>query len=178
MQLAPKQVGLQTSTDIADLPTGGAVVLPGATVIDQYRSVSIAQTTAGQSATLPDPSDTSIKYSLPVFNTGAVDLTMYGVTISAGAMALFGWNGSAWVPDVAPTITSEIEELLTPTGTNVIPDLANSVAAGSLVKIEVNGQGIHAGITVDAAGAFTVVPATVGFNVDVTDEVWVKYTAA
>ena len=171
--VVPKQVGLVEA--VADLATGGAVTLATAARTEQLRAMTIAQTTAGQSVTLPDPTDTSVIFSLDVINIGSAAFTMYGVTVSANAKARFAWTGTAFVPDVAPTATGSTVETLTPTADNTVPNVATAPKAGTSQTFFVNGALVPAGITMDAAGAVTIVPATVGYNVSVTDTVTVIY---
>lgn len=170
--IAPKQVGLIEAS--GDLAAGGAVPLATASRIEQCRVVTIAQTTASQTATLPDPVDTSVLMSISVMNIGSADLTMYGVTISSGTSATFHWNGTAWTADVAASSSATIE-VLTPTADNTVPNASTAPAAGTPQLFFVNGDHVPAGITMDAAGAITVVPATVGYNVSATDTVTVQY---
>lgn len=172
MSTAPKQVGLVEP--VADLPTGGAVPLAVASRAEQLRSVVITQTTAGQTATLPDPVDTSVIFGLDVHNVGSATLTMYGVALTANSMMRVGWNGSSYSADVAPTATGATKATVTPTAQNVVPSVA-APQAGTDALFFVNGDLVSDGITMDGAGAISVVPATVGYNLETTDSVTVWY---
>lgn len=171
--LAPKQYGLVEL--VGDMATGGPVVLANATNSEQLRAVVISQTTAGQTITLPNPLDTSVVMSIDVHNDGSAAFTMYGVTLTTDAMARFGWNGAMWVPDVAPTAGGPTREILTATAQNVLPSLAVAPIAGTVVKFYINGKHEVAGISSSAAGVITVVPATLGYNIETVDEVVVEY---
>lgn len=176
MAPVPKQVGLQAA--IANMATGGAVVLPVATpqtVIEMYRAIRIAQTTAGQVITLPNPSDQSIMFDLQVSNTGSASFTMYGVTITAGGNATMYWNGTAWGPDVSPTQAGPTLVNLTPTAQNTIPNVGTAPRAGTPQEFFVNGILVPSGITMSALGAITYTAATVGYNIEVTDQLTVVY---
>lgn len=176
MTVAPKQIGLAVSR--SDMPTGGSIVLLTDTRSEQYRAFSISQTTAGQSVTIPDPTDASVIFSLDVYNTGSVSFAIYGVTLTAGSFARFGWNGSAWVPDVAPTSTGTVVENLTPTGQNLVPDVSSAPAAGTSAIFFVNGVLVPTGISMNSSGEITVSTLTVGYNIEIVDVVTVVYYAA
>lgn len=176
MTVAPKQIGLAISR--SDMPTGGSIVLLPDTRSEQYRAFSISQTTAGQSITIPDPTDASVVFSLDVYNTGSASFAIYGVTLTAGSFARFGWNGDSWAPDVAPTSTGTVVENLTPSAQNTVPDVASAPAAGTSAIFFVNGVLVPDGISMNAAGEITVSPATVGYNIEVVDVVTVVYYAA
>jgi hypothetical protein len=81
---------------IADLPTGGEIVLPSG-VIDQYRLVILSQSTSGQSITLPQPTDVSINLSIDVVNNGSSSFTLYGATVEQNSTTFAAWEGSKWV---------------------------------------------------------------------------------
>jgi hypothetical protein len=176
MSIAPKQVGLAITQP--DMPTGGSIVLLPDTRSEQYRAFSVSQTTAGQSVAIPDPTDASIVFSLDVYNTGSVSFTIYGVTLTAGSFARFGWNGETWAPDVAPTSTGTVVENLTPTAQNTVPDVSSAPAAGTSAIFFVNGVLIPDGISMNVAGEISVSPATIGYNIETVDVVTVVYYAA
>lgn len=170
---APKQIGLVEA--IVDMATGGEVVLATAVRAEQLRAVVVTQTTADQIITLPAPTDATVVFSVDVMNAGTVAFAMYGVTIGAAQKARFGWNGVAWVVDAAPTSGKPTLEHLVPTADNTVPNLTAAPKAGGPISFHVNGVLVSAGIISDAAGAITITPATLGYNVSVTDVVSVKY---
>src|SRR5690606_6655615 len=61
----------------------------------------VAQTTAGQTLTLPDPTDSSSGRIAFVNNVGTVSYTMYDSVIAVGKSNTFIWNGSVWVTTVS-----------------------------------------------------------------------------
>ena len=93
-ELAPKDNDLiptksdkiPNSTNIANLPTGGSIGLASATV-DIFEWFNIAQTTAGQTVTLPTPTLTTNQKIVYVANTGTASFTMYGSTLAAKTVA-------------------------------------------------------------------------------------------
>src|SRR5690606_29865049 len=85
---------------ISDLPTGGDIGTAAATV-DVATTFDVAQTTAGQTLTLPDPTDSSSGRIAFVNNVGTVSYTMYDSVIAVGKSNTFIWNGSVWVTTVS-----------------------------------------------------------------------------
>lgn len=176
MVAMPKQVGL--IADIADLAAGGAITLTAATTSEQYRALSIAQTTAGQAVTIPDPTDTSVKMAIDIHNTGSAAFTMYGRTVDPNTFARFAWDGTQWTRAVDDAGSFDITETLTPSAQNTVPNLANGVAAGSTPKVYINCVRAVVGVAVSAAGAITITPALLTYNVETSDTVTVDYTPA
>jgi len=173
MSLAPKQVGAVAA--IADLPTGGAITLGATARIEQYRAVTIGQTTAGQTATLPAPVDATVVFGLDVVHVGSAALTMYGVTLTPGSSTRFTWDGDSWNGLAGPAATLPTIVTLTPTAQNTIPNVATPPRAGSPVQFFVNGDFVAAGLALSAAGVVTATPATVGYNIEPTDGVTIVY---
>ena len=112
--LAPKQLG-RTAT-IADMPTGGEVVISGR--IEQYRALVVSQTTAGQTLSLPDPVDTSVVFGLDVVNSGTEAFSFYGQDLATGASARASWDGTQWAA-LAGGSASLTDTLLTAAANNV-----------------------------------------------------------
>jgi hypothetical protein len=82
----------QYSLAVANLASGGSVGIAPLTV-DQYGSFLINQTTAGQTISLPSPSNPA-----NLVNSGSVAfLTASGTSVAAGKAQGQLWNGSAWV---------------------------------------------------------------------------------
>lgn len=173
MSVAPKQVGLVVP--INDMATGGAVALPVGLRIEQLRALTIGQTTAAQTISLPNPVDTSIVFGLQVSNTGSVSFVMYNVTLAPGTNGTYYWNGAAWGPDATPHAVNAVVEHLVPSGVNTVPALASARRTGTAAKVYVNGVLVSAGITVDLPGAVTVDPVALGYGVAPTDIVSVEY---
>lgn len=82
--------------NIGNLASGGAIGTAAATVnIGNW--FNCAQTTASQTLSLPNPTDTTSGKFVYVMNTGSQSFTMHGATVGAGTLTHFGWSGSAWV---------------------------------------------------------------------------------
>ncbi|HEX5798015.1 MAG TPA: hypothetical protein VFX79_01550 [Candidatus Saccharimonadales bacterium] len=87
---------LNTAQSLSDFPTGGAIGTADATV-DVATTFTIAQTTASQTLSLPDPTDPTAGRTVYVVNTGTTSFNMHSVTILNGYGQVFIWNGTAWV---------------------------------------------------------------------------------
>jgi hypothetical protein len=96
-----KLVGLNNTgsslapTTIADLPSGGAIGTAAATV-DINNVFLINQTTAGQTITLPNPTNETLSQTITLSANSTASFIAYGNIIAAGSLASFLWNGSAW----------------------------------------------------------------------------------
>lgn len=174
MSVAPKQVGLVSA--ITDLATGGAIALGAGLRIEQHRALTINQTTAAQTATLPAPTDSTVIFALQVTNIGTAALTMYGTTLTSHTSATFYWDGTQWTTVVAASSMPTIQTL-TPTAQNTIPNVTTAPRAGSPAQFFVNGDFVASGLAMSAAGAITATAATVGYNIETTDRVTVVYYA-
>jgi hypothetical protein len=97
-----QQVGSSASTEFenniyGDYPTGGTTT--AYTTLSQYTNfIQIAQTTTGQTLTLPSPTNTSLSRLVYVDNTGTANFTMHGISVLAGETAAYKWNGTTWRP--------------------------------------------------------------------------------
>lgn len=92
---------------IANLPTGGAIGA-AATTVDVCGSFNINQTTAGQTITLPNPTNAASGLNASINNIGTTSFTLLGVVVSPSSFAVPQWNGSAWTIQtvrVTPTTT-------------------------------------------------------------------------
>lgn len=87
---------LNTAQSLGDFPAGGAIGT-AATTVDVDTSFSIAQTTAGQTLSLPNPTSATAGRIVFVLNTGSASFTMHGITIPAGYGQIYAWNGTAWI---------------------------------------------------------------------------------
>lgn len=101
--LSPKQVGKVALVD--DLGSGGAISVIGN--IEQYRALSVSQTTAAQSLQLPDPADASVLIGIDVINSGSASFDLYGVELLPAHFARIMWDGAEWIPSAA--ITGELD---------------------------------------------------------------------
>jgi hypothetical protein len=80
---------------IANLPSGGAIGTAAATV-DINNVFLINQTTAGQTITLPNPTNETLSQTITLSANSTASFIAYGNIIAAGSSASFLWNGSAW----------------------------------------------------------------------------------
>jgi len=94
--LSPKQVGKAALID--NLDAGGVISVAGN--IEQYRALSVSQTTAAQSLELPNPADTSLLVGIDVINSGSVSFELSGVEVQPGQFLRNMWNGLEWIPAV------------------------------------------------------------------------------
>jgi len=125
---------LYSAVALGNYPTGGSIGT-AATTVDITTSLAIAQTTAGQTLSLPLPTVTSAGRILFVSNSGSVSFIMQGQTINAGANATYIWNGSAWV------VTNGV---IAGAGLSQSGNVINSTAATSVVN-DTNIQGSISG---------------------------------
>ncbi len=106
---------------IGNLATGGSIG-SAATTVDDYTSFNIAQTTAGQTISLPAPTDATPGRIAYVQNTGTASFTFLSKTVATGVSISTIWNGSGWVVtgDAGGTATTALSSLTAATGTNSI----------------------------------------------------------
>jgi hypothetical protein len=78
---------------LGDFPTGG-VIGTAADTIDTAAGIGIAQTTPGQSLTLPAPSDLSASRIVAVSNTGTTAFSLEGALIGVGQSSLAIWSAT------------------------------------------------------------------------------------
>lgn len=91
---------LNTTLALSNDADGGAIGT-AATTVDIYTSISIAQTTASQTFTIPTPTaSTSYGRLLYLGNIGSVAFTVGGVTMNPGTTATLVWSntngGASW----------------------------------------------------------------------------------
>lgn len=83
-------------TDVADTPAGGNIGT-AANTVDIHSYIRVAQTTAAQTLTLPNPTTTTPGRCIVIAaGSTAVNFTMYGATMAANDNQYDCWNGSAW----------------------------------------------------------------------------------
>lgn len=87
-----------TPCSLGNFASGGVIGTAGATV-GTFTCINIAQTTAGQTLTLPDPGSL-LSEVVYICNTGSTSFTMYGKTIGTSNFSTFVWSGSAWLSQV------------------------------------------------------------------------------
>ena len=86
-----------TAIAINNLASGGAIGTAAATV-DMGSMFNLNQTTAGQTITLPTPTNGKAGRVAYLANTGSVAFTAYGASgnVAAGATRALVWTGAAW----------------------------------------------------------------------------------
>lgn len=82
-------------TAITNKAAGGSVG-SAATTVDISSTLNINQTTAAQTLTLPDPTNTASANRVIVNNVGSTSFTLLSTVISPGAGIYVDWTGSAW----------------------------------------------------------------------------------
>ncbi len=82
---------------LGNFAAGGSIGTAPNTV-DQFNGATIAQTTSGQTLTLPTPTDPSASTQFVVENIGSNLFLMEGVNVLASSSMIYFWNGSAWTP--------------------------------------------------------------------------------
>lgn len=159
---------------IGDQADATAVTTGTAADFEEVRILRINQdTTVDATLTLAAPANGTEMF-LCVHNEGTELFTMYGIRVPAQAMAWFSYNSVVgdWLPDVGPSNIGELPQVLVPTATNALPALSPAPTVGTSPKFFVNGAR-STGISSDAAGALTVVQATVGYPIATWDRVLV-----
>ncbi|MBU0535301.1 tail fiber domain-containing protein [Patescibacteria group bacterium] len=83
------------SLAVADKVTGGNIGTAAATV-DIYTSFNLSQATAGQTITLPDPTNTTAGRLVYLSNTGSATFTFYNSTVKVGDTTAAIWDSDSW----------------------------------------------------------------------------------
>ncbi len=126
--------------DITNRGGGGDIGTAAATVdIRSYFTVN--QSTVNQTATLPNPTDTTRAKKVQVVNVGTVPFTMYNIEMAIAKPVDFVWTGVAWNPIAPPSA------LLFPLNVNI----TNKASGGDIGT---------AAATVDIASHFNVAQTT------------------
>lgn len=81
--------------NIGNKPTGG-VIGTAATTVDIASTFRLNQNAAGQTLTIPNPTNATVTQIVTVKNSGNSSFTMYGVTLAVNSSANFLWDGNAW----------------------------------------------------------------------------------
>lgn len=74
----------------------GGTIGTAATTVDIAGTININQTTASQTLTVPDPTDTATSKAIIINNVGTQAFTMLSQTVNAAAGLYIQWNGAAW----------------------------------------------------------------------------------
>lgn len=111
------------SLAVANLATGGSVGT-AATTVDLYSTLFIGQTTAGQTLTIPNPTNTSNGRAISIYHKGTAAVTILGRSIAAGVGVELLWDpvALAWViSDVAVSAPAfAVLELSDPSNTYLL----------------------------------------------------------
>ncbi|NJK70737.1 MAG: hypothetical protein HC932_00485 [Thermales bacterium] len=86
---------LNTATVITNRPTGGSVGT-APTTVDISTNLNINQTTANQTLTLPNPTNTANGRILYVSNTGSAGFRMLGQRVESGQTRQAIWSSGSW----------------------------------------------------------------------------------
>ncbi len=94
---------------------GGGSIGTAATTVDIYTSISVAQTTAGQTLTLPTPTtNTTYGRLLYISNIGTTSFTLLGSAVSVGQSATVIWSntngGASWQYSVGATGSTTLQQ--------------------------------------------------------------------
>ncbi len=90
---------LNTAVSLGNFATGGAIGTAAATV-DNYTSFDIAQTTASQTLTIPNPTNTTAGRIIYISNTGTASFLIGTLNVPASSQVALYWNGTAWIPSL------------------------------------------------------------------------------
>ena len=161
---------LYKATDIANLPSGGAIGT-AANTVDIYTTFNIDQTTASQTITLPTPTSSTYAGRLVFLaNTGTVPFSFLGSTVIAGTTTQAMWNGTAWTLAGSNgglptgTVNNSVMRWNSATSqwlenTNFLVDTSGNITAGTYNGLTVSPTTgtltIPNGKTVSFADAFT-----------------------
>ncbi len=99
---------LNSATSISDLPLGGSIGT-ALTTVDVKTTFNINQTTASQTLTLPNPTDTTSGRIVYINNIGTSGFTIFGNRLDAGKTVQAMWNGSSWKQIGGEDSESQIE---------------------------------------------------------------------
>jgi hypothetical protein len=86
---------------IANLATGG-VIGTAATTVDVLASFNLSQSTAGQTVTLPSPTDPNGNKVVLLTNVGSASFNTYGAIVQPTQSTQIVWSGASW-KGVAPS---------------------------------------------------------------------------
>ena len=151
MALPPREVGKVSS--VANLTASG--VIGTASVDTDVRVIAIAQTTAGLTFTLPNPSDTSAVIGLDVINTGTAAFTLYGTVVMPSTALRCAWTGTAWIGEAVGFIKATVASL------NALTNLVVGTPAFASNGRAITGVGA-------LGGGFTTQATTLGTGCAVT----------
>lgn len=156
---------------IADVVAGGAIGT-AANTVDASSSFHVTQTTAGQTLSLPVPTNPSVGQIVAVANLGTASFVMHGMTVEAGTGTLFQYDGTNWVPlgDIAANRNYYAQHnFVALTGLVVTHNfnLATPRQARVSVRDSVSGEDIMISVTAYSANDVTLLSNVAIANADV-----------
>lgn len=95
---------------------GGGSIGTAASTVDRFGFILLAQTTAGQTLSLPTPTQAADAAQVTIFNGGTASFTMHGSFIAPGQSALFYWNGTTWAKQIIFSAAAPLVVLFSSTG--------------------------------------------------------------
>jgi hypothetical protein len=104
MDLVSQAAGPGPVVTVGNFPAGGSIGAANVTV-DVASLLLVTQTTAGQTLTIPNPTDmtTTVARELEVANIGTQSFTLLGETVAPNTTLFLVWNGTQWSPQLGPT---------------------------------------------------------------------------
>jgi hypothetical protein len=166
---------------ITNLATGG-VIGTAATTVDVLASFNLSQSTAGQTVTLPNPTDARSNKVVLLTNVGAVPFIAYGVTVQPSQSTQVVWSGTAWKefvgaktslkrPAMQQRLSSQATTKVSLAGEvrwagfyHVVTTGTNPAEPGGHFRIDMPADGFA--VPVAGGGTRAVVAATAGSSVD------------
>lgn len=88
--------GLVGSVVVITNKTTGGTIGSAATTVDIASALNVNQTTASQTLTVPNPTDVTGNYRIPLNSIGSTSFTVLSTVIAPGAGILLNWTGSTW----------------------------------------------------------------------------------
>ena len=149
---------LTADTSYGNYPAGGAIGAANTTV-DARTSFAISQTSAGQTLSLPNPTDTTAGRLVFVINTGSANFTMHGVSLNPNTSQSYIYNGSSWISANidAGGLGSEADTLATVTARGATTATSSTFSGG----LNATGAGTSLAVTNNATIGGTLNGATI-----------------
>lgn len=160
----------KASLQIANLPTGGSIGT-AATTVDRFSVFIINQTTAGQTITIPSPTDTSLSDVQEIVNVGTAMFILNGKQVNPGTTVQNVWTGTAYTTNNSGFIPAGTATNTLTTSVNTATSTVNGVVATApIINTNVLSSSASAITSTINGVASTITPATgtiqstLGFN--------------
>ncbi len=167
---------LNTALALTDLATGGSIGSASSTV-DTYTAITVDQTTASQTLTVPSPTDTTAGRVVYISNIGSASFTLLGSPIGANVTATLVWNGTAWtfagadgssiLNQTSSTQTAGFNINGTGTAGTLQASTFDAASAGTLDVGTTNATAITVGTTSSTTTTITVGQSTASNTINV-----------